>query len=96
MSENHARIVYYICRDDHFGVVKIGTTVNLPKRFRRYETSRPGINWTIIGVEYGDLESARHRQFSKSRIIGEWFWMTPDLAKHIHSLNYELIEELLP
>ena len=99
--ENHKRVVYYIFRDGYWGVCKIGTTVCLPKRLGKYKSQNRHVDWVILGLEeseendYG-LEFQRHRQFAKSRISGEWFWVTPDLANHISSLNPQLLEVYLP
>lgn len=103
MKDNHQRVVYYAVREEFPTVVKIGTTVNLPHRFEELRR-KYGTSLTILGVEkdYGsnenilELESKRHFEFRADRIIGEWFWVTPEVHAHISNLNHEDLEEVLP
>lgn len=92
----HEPVTYYICRYGHWDVVKIGTTVNLTNRFARYFRKNPHVEWHILKVEPGNVEAARHTQFAKSRIQGEWFWVTPDLQEHIDLIDNNLMEEYMP
>jgi hypothetical protein len=98
-TKNHKPVVYYLCQFGYWDAVKIGTTINLPKRFRKYQTQKPNIEWHILAIEESDdnafhLEGIRQNQFIKSRISGEWFWNTPDLSAHISSLP-DLVEKYL-
>jgi len=93
---NHHRVVYYITNIDYPQAVKIGTTVNLPKRLGKYRTQKQYANWQILAVERGNIEGERHTQFHKSNIVGEWFWLTPDLESHIATIGTEDIEVFLP
>jgi hypothetical protein len=87
-TSTHDPIVYYLVNADRPEVVKIGTTVNAEKRLKRYFKQKPHITYKVIAWEYGDasLEGQRHRQFERSNLIGEWFWLTPDLEHHLNSL----------
>lgn len=74
--------------------------MNLSRRLAQYQSKSSDISWHILAVEEGEdtpfaLEAARHRDFMKSRISGEWFWMTPDLKEHILGLP-DLVEVYLP
>lgn len=74
-------LVYYVLID---GLVKIGTTENLPNRMRGYPPTA-----ALLAVEPGDrtVEAARHRQFNHSLSAGrEWFTPSADLRQHIESL----------
>lgn len=92
----HQPVTYYLCRYGHWDVVKIGTTVNLSNRLDRYFKKNPFVEWHILKVEAGNVEGKRHTQFSKSKIQGEWFWMTPDLKEHIDGIENNLMEECMP
>jgi hypothetical protein len=69
-------IVYYIRRGD---VIKIGTTVDPPKRFAALMPDE------ILAYEPGrrKQELARHRQFAHLRCQGEHFRPAPELVEHI-------------
>jgi hypothetical protein len=101
-TENHQRVVYYIVRRGFVQAVKIGTTVNLPKRLKNL-SRKYGCDLIVLGVEFDSgptnhfsLEGTRHTQFQNSRIVGEWFWNTPDLAEHIYQLDEANLEAVLP
>lgn len=93
-QENHAPVVYYMTHSDYQGAVKIGTTVNLKSRLRRFERGR-NQKFTFLAFELGDkrLESARHKQFAKYRIIGEWFFHDEELADYIEALQQSMSEQ---
>lgn len=92
--QNHAPVVYYMTHSEYQGAVKIGTTVNLKSRLKRFERGR-NQQFTFLAFELGDkrLESARHRQFAKYRIIGEWFFHDEELANYIESLRDSMSEQ---
>lgn len=88
-TSTHDPIVYYLVNSERPEVVKIGTTVNAETRFKRFFKQKPHIKYEVIAWEYGDatIEGRRHNEFKKSNLIGEWFWLTPDLEAHINSLR---------
>jgi hypothetical protein len=91
-------IVYYLtnravadCPDGEpvpVPVLKIGTTIDLPSRIRVMRSQMQaldawGIAWEPGGVE---VERARHRQFQRYRLAGEWFWWLGDLDDWTYAL----------
>jgi hypothetical protein len=90
-STNHPAVVYYLM-SQFGGVVKIGTTINLAGRMRRMERAQPAMRANVIVTEPGGeiMEAFRFREFRKSRQVGDWFWLTPELIAHIRSLGGEL------
>lgn len=86
-SHGRRPVVYYMT-SSHRGVVKIGTTVDLESRLRRFNQGR-GVQCHVIAHEPGgpSLERERHRQFADAYLIGEWYWLPPDLVSHIKSLG---------
>lgn len=75
-------VVYYIRFGDR---VKIGTTTNLRNRLGALPYDE------ILAVEPGgrDLERARHIEFRRSRIKGEWFRLDTRLRQHVDALVAE-------
>ena len=90
-NERHQPVVYYVSGPG-LGVLKIGTTVNLPYRFRRMKNTSPGVSPVLLAWEYGNdsLESHRHAQFSRARVCGDWFVITDELDEHIRELRQEV------
>lgn len=102
MNENHQRVVYYAAKSGYYDAIKIGTTNNLARRLKSLR-SKYGEDFEFIVVEFDhgnplhfSLESQRHREFRDCRIVGEWFWNTPELEQHIWSLDRDLLGVLLP
>lgn len=101
-DQNHQQIVYYAVKSGFYDTVKIGTTNNLPRRLKSLR-KKYGQDLEILAVEVDpskrlysmELEAKRHSQFVLSRIVGEWFWVTPDLKEHINSLP-DQVEVYLP
>ena len=62
----------YLIRGEHTGLIKIGRSHNLIKRFRSLKTASPDV-LTLAGVIVGDYERALHRRFAAYRVRGEWF-----------------------
>lgn len=73
-------VVYYIGFRD---LVKIGTTVNLRRRWKTLNMVD-----SLLGFEYGDRrqEAQRHKQFWHHRFRGEWFLNTAQLRAHINDV----------
>jgi hypothetical protein len=84
-GQRHDPVVYYAL-SEYGGVVKIGTTNNLSVRMKNL--SRNSVPLRPGATEWGGepLERSRHIQFSGSRCRGEWFWLTPEVERHIESL----------
>jgi hypothetical protein len=81
-------VVYYLRA--HHGAIKIGTTVDVSTRFDRIARSMPRMApLTLLATEPGgpELERQRHREFERSRVIGEWFAPTEALLAHIAALS---------
>lgn len=76
MSES---VVYAI---DAGGRVKIGRTVDLPRRMSEIQVTCPD-PIVCLGTAPGGaaLEKALHRQFGRHRCHGEWFNLGPDDRK---------------
>ena len=88
---NHQPVVYYM-GGKGLGVVKIGKTVNIEKRFKAFKRN-VGNEYepVLLAWEYGDerIESERHREFrGKYRIFGDWFLLKGELKRHIELLHY--------
>src|SRR5574341_990798 len=80
-------VVYYVTSDARPGQVKIGTSVRLETRLS--ELSECGrYQVTVLATERGDVshERARHREFGKLRLDGEWFTLDWPLTHHIEKL----------
>lgn len=90
LDERRARkrgpVVYYL-GDPPTQLVKIGTTMRLPARFRELSRVRPELK--LLAVEPGSriLESRRHHEFRhhQARVPGEveWFHKVDRLMAHI-------------
>lgn len=83
----HAPIVYYLIGFGVDSVVKIGTTVNITDRIKRFQR-KTGREYTLLAAEYGDTltEKQRHREFSDLHLSGEWFYNQGPLADYIAAL----------
>ena len=84
-------VVYYLM-SQYGGVVKIGTTVDVPRRMARMPRAQPAMIPNVVATELGgvEVERARHLQFRHAHQVGEWFWLTDDLRAHIRSLGGDL------
>ncbi|MEV7342907.1 GIY-YIG nuclease family protein [Streptomyces sp. NPDC093544] len=72
-------VVYLIGSEAAGGMVKIGRTVDVPKRLATFQTASPArlaVLWTTPGGSA--LEAALHREFAHRRRNGEWFDLGPD------------------
>lgn len=79
-------LVYFI--GGRSGAIKIGTTVNLPARLKKLQTSSPIKLRILACVEGGvELESAYHRMFADRRIGWEWFDGKGAIRDEIKRLN---------
>lgn len=81
-------VVYYIRFRD---TIKIGTTVDLKTRMTAHPYEE------VVALEPGAeaLERARHLQFDKHRILGEWFLAHDELEEHMKEIqdrNAEWVE----
>ena len=82
---SHIRVVYYVTAE-HTGVVKIGTTNNMNRRFRSMAKSVTGAPLRLLAWEQGgfDLESERLIQFREtSKVFGDWMVLTGEVRSHI-------------
>lgn len=68
----------------HAGLVKIGTTTNLAARMKALECHP-------LAVIPGGVEKERelHRRYRRSRVAGEWFRLSPAIARLIASQKEE-------
>jgi hypothetical protein len=72
--------VYFARRRDNPKVIKIGLS-----KVVKYRLAVIGCE-LLVAVPYesrktaGVVERELHARFADSRIFGEWFWMTPDMA----------------
>ena len=85
----HLPVVYYLS-SNNTDVVKIGTTVNMSRRFQSMKSSATGLTPRLLAWEYGgmDIELERHMDFGRdSRIRTDWFALTPRLREHILSIR---------
>jgi hypothetical protein len=73
-------VVYYVRFRD---CIKIGTTINTMSRFPDLPIEE------VVAFEPGDfaVERRRHAQFAASRVVGEWFEITPELLAHCAGLT---------
>ena len=76
-----AGVVYYVRRGD--GAIKIGTTTNLTKRVRALTKEHGPVE--VLATHPGGFraEQSLHRTFAASRLDGEWFEESHDLAVRI-------------
>lgn len=96
-EHNH---VYYMWNDQH-QVVKIGTSNDWYRRAEEIADMYPAFgndhDYYILTEPGGyELESARHRQFARSRIGGEFFLITPDVRAHLDQLHATRMANLGP
>lgn len=89
LAGRHDQVVYYLTDEGNTGLVKIGTTVNMERRYKRMTKSMPLFQPCLLAYEAGDesREYARHRQFRAFRLQGEWFWMKGDLLVHVLTIR---------
>jgi hypothetical protein len=73
-------VIYFIQAGGDGGLIKIGLTVDLGKRFSALKSSCPA-ELTLLGFEHGrrEEEKALHRRFAEHRMSGEWFSPHPDI-----------------
>lgn len=79
----------YFARLIGTNLVKIGYAKhNVVGRLKTLQTGSPG-ELELLGSSDGDLrrEQLLHHRFAASRVRGEWFDMTPDLAAEIALAN---------
>lgn len=77
-------MIYFI-QAETVGSVKIGHTEGpVPKRMAELQTGSP-VGLKVIGAMPGtkETEAELHKRFSASRVRGEWFRLTDDLAAFI-------------
>ena len=82
---SHTRVIYYITCEGT-GVVKIGTTNNIHRRFYQMARSVRGGQLQLLGWEPGDhsLEKSRLMHFGPtSKIFGDWMVLTDEVVDHI-------------
>jgi Meiotically up-regulated gene 113 len=84
----------YLIRGELTGLIKIGRSHNIIKRFRSLKTSSPDV-LSLVGVIVGDYERTLHLRFQKYRVRGEWF--NPEVLPLISS-QLEVLpgEQFLP
>lgn len=74
IAENGKGHVYIIETDNG---IKIGRTINIESRINTLRTQSgrkfKRVCFTSQCRNYGDIETAMHRLFKESRVIGEWF-----------------------
>lgn len=74
-------VVYYARLNNQ---IKIGCSLNLMERLKTYP---PGTVLLATEPGYREVEQARHRQFARARLSGEWFTADPDLLAFIETLQ---------
>lgn len=77
-------VCYFVQRDD--GLVKIGFTSNLPKRYRELQlTVSPNI--VLLGSVRASMhyEKRLHKMFATQRVEGEWFFRSDLLILYIRA-----------
>lgn len=80
------RMVYFVV-GELTGLVKIGSAVDPIDRLRTLQTGSPDRLTLVTTIAGGEkAERALHKQFSGSRVHGEWFSPTPDLLAFIESV----------
>ena len=88
---HQAHFVYFILNEDS-NAIKIGRAKDLAKRMKALQTSSPAILRLIKSVqvegskEAHELEQSLHRQFSETRLAGEWFKADANLLDYISQL----------
>lgn len=95
VAEGFVEMIYYVlCRTTN--VVKIGSSVDVWRRFTAYETHSP-TKLEIVAIEPGDRhrEKELHILYSEYRTRGEWFSYTGRLYEYIASLDVPETPEAL-
>jgi hypothetical protein len=79
--------VYFIRAGDK---IKIGFSTRPLDRLKALQTAHPGC-LEIIGIMHGafSLEGRLHEQFSRYRIRGEWFRLSPEIVRYIEANTLE-------
>lgn len=74
----------YFLQAKSLGHIKIGTTTNMQRRFSEIKTGCPD-ELVLLGITKGDanIERQIHEKFADSRVRGEWFAPSDDLASFI-------------
>jgi hypothetical protein len=65
------QVVYYLLRAD--GLIKIGTTKNLPMRLANLQTEHGRLILLLTHCGDHKREHEMHQQFASDRVEGEWF-----------------------
>ncbi len=77
---------------------KIGKSTNPEKREEEIRRMNPSFELLAFGFtdNYSDVEKKLHEKYSKKRIIGEWFSLSPNEISEllIGKLSPEEIEEI--
>jgi hypothetical protein len=70
------------------GPIKIGTSANIPQRYRSIQANCP-FSLRVVALMGGgrDVEAQMHRRFAQFRMHGEWFMPEPELLAHVEALN---------
>jgi len=86
--------VYFVLADN--GMVKIGFTLDVERRFKRMQMDCP-LKLYLIGVIKGDryLESDLHMKFKKYRKRGEWFTVNDKILKYIKENSIDIKKSYL-
>ena len=88
MSHNRIkpRAFIYFIYSNETGRVKIGFSYNVEQRFEILKSMSPDPDLQLYGVIKGTLKKERslHKRFNGCRSHGEWFYLTPTLARYIH------------
>lgn len=80
-------IVYFIAATD-VGLIKIGRTVNLKKRFISLQTSSPVKLDVVHSIQYDyDLETRIHEHLAEYRAHGEWFQACKPVIRFIRAIK---------
>lgn len=71
--------VTYFIQSVHGGNIKIGKATNVKSRLGGLQTGSPS-KLVLLGTLKGNQEAALHAKFSASRVHGEWFSPSPEIA----------------
>jgi hypothetical protein len=79
----------YFLEGGRGGLVKIGFSTNLDRRFRLLRTANPKIR--LIGTVPGTIHDEQwwHRELAAHRVAGEWFKLPPNAMSKIMSAILE-------
>jgi hypothetical protein len=84
--------VYFIAATDA-GMIKIGKTVDLPKRFATLSTMSPVKLEIVCSVAYDDmLEGRIHKHLKKYRSHGEWFYADKPVLDFVRNVRDKGVE----